>query len=55
MKKYEVPVMKLHQLKSSTILAGSEPSKPFDEGNSGITTQKYEIDEDFDSKNFFDN
>ena len=52
MKKYEVPVMKLHQLKSGTILAASEGKEFVD--NSSINTQKYEIDKDFDSDNLFD-
>jgi hypothetical protein len=59
MKKYEVPVMKLHQLKPSTILAGSNGSNGSNEGkefvdNSAVNTQKYEIDKDFDSDNLFD-
>ncbi len=56
MKKYEVPVMKLHQLKPSTILAvsnGSNEGKEFVD-NSAVNTQKYEIDKDFDSDNLFD-
>lgn len=56
MKKYEVPVMKLHQLKPSTILAGSNGSNEGKEfvDNSAVNTQKYEIDKDFDSDNLFD-
>ena len=55
MKQYEVPVMKLHQLKPSTILAGSNSNegKEFVD-NSAVNTQKYEIDKDFDSDNLFD-
>ena len=53
MKKYEVPVMKLHQLKAGTILAGSE-SKEFVD-NSSINTQKYELDETYGPDNLFDN
>lgn len=52
MKKYEVPVMKLHQLKSGSILQGSGKEN-FD--RSAANTQAYEIDGDFDSKNFFEN
>ena len=51
MKKYEVPVMKLHQLKSGSILQAS--GKEFVD-QSSINTQKYEIDKDFDSDNLFD-
>ena len=53
MKKYEVPVMKLHQLKPSTILAGSEPAKPF-EDNSSINTQKYVEDNSYNPDNLYD-
>jgi hypothetical protein len=52
MKKYEVPVMKLHQLKSGSILQDSGKEN-FD--RSAANTQAYEIDGDFDSKNFFEN
>ena len=52
MKKYEVPVMKLHQLKSGSILQASGKVN-FD--RSAANTQAYEIDGDFDSNNFFEN
>ena len=51
MKKYEVPVMRFHQLKSGNILQAS--GKEFVD-NSAVTTQKYEIDKEFDSDNLFD-
>ena len=51
MKKYEVPVMKLHQLKPGNILQASGKEN-FD--RSAANTQKYEIDKDFDSDNLFD-
>ncbi len=50
MKKYEVPVMKLHQLKSGSIVMAS--AKPF-EDNSSINTQKYE-EEYIDTDNLYD-
>lgn len=53
MKKYEVPVMKLHQLKSGNVLQASGNGKEFVD-NSAVNTQKYEIDKDFDSDNLFD-
>ena len=55
MKKYEVPVMKLHQLKPSTILSGSgnEGKENFD--RSAANTESYDVDESFNSKNYFDN
>jgi hypothetical protein len=52
MKKYEVPVMKLHQLKSGSILQASGKEN-FD--RSAANTEGYEVDESFDSKNYFDN
>ena len=51
MKKYEVPVMKLHQLKSGNILQAS--GKEFVD-NSSVNTEKYEIDNDYNSDNLFD-
>ena len=56
MKKYEVPVMKLHQLKSqlkSGSILQASGKENFD--RSAANTQAYEIDGDFDSKNFFEN
>ena len=53
MKKYEVPVMKLHQLKSGTVMAASEGKEFVD--NSSINTQKYELDETYGPDNLFDN
>ena len=50
MKKYEVPVMKLHQLKSGSIVMAS--AKPFQD-NSSINTQKYE-EEYIDTDNLYD-
>ena len=52
MKKYEVPVMKLHQLKSGSILQASGKEN-FD--RSAANTENYEVDESFDSKNYFGN
>ena len=52
MKKYEVPVMKLHHLKSGSILQASGKEN-FD--RSAANTQAYEVDGDFDSNNFFEN
>lgn len=52
MKKYEVPVMKLHQLKSGSILQASGKEN-FD--RSAANTQAYEVDGEFDSNNFFEN
>jgi len=51
MKKYEVPVMKLHQLKSGSILQNS--AKPF-EDNSSINTQKYVEDNSYNPDNLYD-
>ena len=54
MKKYEVPVMKLHQLKSGSILQASGNGKEnFD--RSAANTQAYEVDGEFDPNNFFEN
>lgn len=55
MKKYEVPVMKLHQLKTEhLLLEGSNGSKEnFD--RSAANTESYDVEESFNSKNYFDN
>ena len=52
MKKYEVPVMKLHQLKSGSILQAS--GKEFVD-QSSINTQMYEVDDTYGPDNLFDN
>ena len=52
MKKDEVPGMKLNKQKSGSILQASGKEN-FD--RSAANTQAYEIDGDFDSKNFFEN
>ena len=51
MKKYVVPAMKLHKLKAGSIMEAS--AKPTVDDRSGSTTQSFEVDEEFDSKNFF--
>jgi hypothetical protein len=48
MKKYEVPVMKLHKLKTSSILAGSDPFGA-KEGAGESSTQKYIEEENFNA------
>ena len=54
MKKYEVPVVKLHKLKSSRILSGSAGAKEtFD--RSSANTENFEVDEEFKAGNFFEN
>ena len=54
MKKYEVPVMKLHKLKTSRILQGSAGAKEtFD--RSSANTEKFDVDDSFDSNSFFEN
>ncbi len=50
MKKYEVPVMKLHQLKCGSMVMNS--AKPF-EDNSSINTERYE-EEYIDTDNLYD-
>lgn len=55
MKKYEVPVMKLHQLKSGNILQGSGNGSKENFDRSAANTQAYEVDGEFDSNNFFEN
>jgi hypothetical protein len=47
MKKYEVPVMRLHKLKPNRILCGSSLG--------AANTQSYEMDENFNSETFFSN
>jgi len=51
MKKYEVPVMKLHQLKCGSMVMNS--AKPF-EDNSSINTQKYVEDNSYNPDNLYD-
>lgn len=51
MKKYEVPVMKLHQLKCGSMVMNS--AKPF-EDNSSMKTERYSEDDSFDSGNLYD-
>ena len=53
MKKYESPVMKLHQLKAGSILAGSNGVKPTPD-HSGASTQSYEYDGNFNSDDLFE-
>ena len=52
MKKYEVPVMKLHQLKSGSLMQTS--GKEFVD-QSSINTQMYEVDDTYGPDNLFDN
>jgi hypothetical protein len=54
MKKYEVPVMKLHKLKTSSILADSLQGKETFDGSSA-NTEKFDVDDSFDSNSFFEN
>lgn len=49
MKKYEVPVMKLHKLKTSSILAGSDDPFGAKEGAGESSTQKYIEEENFNA------
>lgn len=50
MKKYEVPVMKLHQLKTSSILAGSGDDPTGAKETSGeSSTQRYIEEENFNA------
>lgn len=54
MKKYEVPVVKLHKLKSCSIMAGTAQVKEhFD--RSSANTENFEVDESFNSNSFFEN
>ena len=53
MKKYEVPVMRLHQLKTERLLDVNSGKENFD--RSAANTESYDVDESFDSKNYFDN
>ena len=54
MKKYVVPAMKLHKLKTSSILADSSQGKEtFD--RSSANTEKFDVDDSFDSNSFFEN
>ena len=50
MKKYEVPVMKLHQLKAGRILQSS--AKPTNAG--GASTQSYEYEGGFNGDNLYE-
>lgn len=52
MKKYESPVMKLHQLKAGRILAGSNNVKPTPNAG-GASTQSYE-DAGFNGDDLFE-
>lgn len=49
MKKYEVPVMKLHQLKTSSILAGSVDPSGAKETSGESSTQRYIEEENFNA------
>ena len=51
MKKYEVPVMRFHQLKSDRLLQSVSGKEYFD--RSAANTEGYEYDNDFNSDNFF--
>lgn len=53
MKKYEVPVMRFHQLKSDRLLQSVSGKENFD--RSAANTQAYEVDGEFDPNNFFEN
>lgn len=53
MKKYEVPVMRFHQLKSDRLLAALSGKENFD--RSAANTENYEVDESFNSDNYFGN
>lgn len=52
MKKYEVPVMKLHKLKTSSIVLASREVKPVVRDDSGASTQDYE-DAGFKAGDYF--
>ena len=53
MKKYEVPVMKLHQLKTERLLDVNSGKENFD--RSAANTESYEVEESFNSNTYFDN
>ena len=53
MKKYESPVMKLHQLKAGRILAGSNGVKPTPNAG-GASTQSYEYEGGFNGDNLYE-
>ncbi len=53
MKKYEVPVMRFHQLKSDRLLAALSGKENFD--RSAANTEGYEVEESFNSNTYFDN
>ena len=46
MKKYEVPAMKVYELKPCRILSGSRGT---------AKTENYQVDDSFNSENYFDN
>lgn len=51
MKKYEVPVMKLHQLKAGSILQSSAKPSP---NAGGASTQSYEYEGGFNGDNLYE-
>ena len=56
MKKYEVPVVTLHKLKPCRIIMTSgvnEGKETFD--RSSANTEKFDVDDSFDSNSFFKN
>jgi hypothetical protein len=54
MKKYEVPVMKLHMLKTSSILAGSPDPSGAKETSGESSTQSYEYEGGFNGESLYE-